>query len=451
MANILVLSASWPFPVQKGNQKYLVTILEMLKRHGHRVSYCAIQDNRLSQTNVDQITDYVDELFYIPAVVNPKISRDFYRSLKSFIRASNYRKTLFITILSSTVSVLSGTNQAISGSYVSRTYIGRFMVSLLSKKLSSISQALRSYGLQCQKITNLTATCSSKKISHVILNYAHHADLLKIVGKTKKMILTIDALSLIESKIKEHGGNTSGRELSVEYESYLLNQADVCIAIEESEQAYFQKILSSNTKVIVVKHKPSFTFYPPPRKNGRYRLRIGFIGANNPLNIQGIKDFLEYSWPLIIEKCPEAELIIAGPISKVIEHSGKSYVNTKFMGFLDSVGTFYECVSICINPVSLGTGMKIKSIEAICNGRPLVSFPEGLAGFDISRYAYFSQDSSVKYPYFRCSNYIHFAKAVIDLLLNDDLYYKAASLCADYVNTNMNDRVVYGDFLRELD
>jgi glycosyltransferase involved in cell wall biosynthesis len=54
----------------------------------------------------------------------------------------------------------------------------------------------------------------------------------------------------------------------------------------------------------------------------------------------------------------------------------------ELLGWLEDVDEFYRQLRVVVNPVLRGTGLKIKSVEALSHGRPLISTPIGLEGLE---------------------------------------------------------------------
>jgi glycosyltransferase involved in cell wall biosynthesis len=50
------------------------------------------------------------------------------------------------------------------------------------------------------------------------------------------------------------------------------------------------------------------------------------------------------------------------------------------LGWIPDLTLFYRDLRVIVNPVVRGTGLKIKSVEAMAHGRPLVAYPVGLEG-----------------------------------------------------------------------
>lgn len=110
----------------------------------------------------------------------------------------------------------------------------------------------------------------------------------------------------------------------------------------------------------------------PPRK------KILFLGSNNPSNIIGIETFVSKVFPTLRNSIPELELVIAGAISSRV----KDQEGIIKMGEMSSLEAIYDLSDIVINPLTIGTGLKIKSIEALGFSKALVSTSVGADGLE---------------------------------------------------------------------
>jgi len=156
-----------------------------------------------------------------------------------------------------------------------------------------------------------------------------------------------------------------------------LQRADTVLAIQEEEAEVFRQQLRGKTDVQVVGH-----FVEPKEvgANTGAERRIGYIGAYNPLNLQGLQWFLREVWPEVLAKCPEAELLVAGSICRWLEPSKA----VKLLGKVPDVSQFHADCLCTVNPMPQGTGLKIKTVESLACGRPVVATPpacEGLRSF----------------------------------------------------------------------
>lgn len=144
-------------------------------------------------------------------------------------------------------------------------------------------------------------------------------------------------------------------------------------ALQEQEAAYFQ-ILSPNSKVYNL--FGNFEYHPQPMI-GNHKLL--FLSGNNEFNQNGIKWFLNEVFPSIRKSIPDVELLVGGGICKVLPSLGK-IEGVSAMGYIDNPAEFYAKADVAINPVFQGTGLKIKTFEAISFDKVTLVHPHSMAG-----------------------------------------------------------------------
>lgn len=226
---------------------------------------------------------------------------------------------------------------------------------------------------------------SQNRFDLVICNYIYSLRVVKelknLMGKAKSMVITIDAASKLDEQAYDFDINSSFKACSKEMEKECLDYADYVVAISKTEQDYFKQI--GVTSEIILSE---YNAYDSLKKiavdeDNFYSQRLFFGASNNPLNQKGIHDFLMRCWPSIVTRVPGVELVIAGKISSYLTGNYKN-VTVKglvsYEEFLNLMGTS----AISINPVYIGTGLKIKTVEAISMGLPSVSFPTGIDGLE---------------------------------------------------------------------
>ena len=114
------------------------------------------------------------------------------------------------------------------------------------------------------------------------------------------------------------------------------------------------------------------------RFNSRRKVLFNSNLAYEP-NVEGLRFFKTYIHPLVLNAHADYELVITGgaPV-QVVNQDWPS--NFKFLGFLseeDFQAVTGEC-DVMINPVRAGAGVKIKVLDALTEGLPIVSFPQGI-------------------------------------------------------------------------
>jgi glycosyltransferase involved in cell wall biosynthesis len=101
----------------------------------------------------------------------------------------------------------------------------------------------------------------------------------------------------------------------------------------------------------------------------------GLIGtAGWPPTAAAIQVLLEDVWPRVHGLAPDASLVLAG---RGTERFG-------FGGEVDSARDFFQSLSVLLFPLPRGSGMKVKVLEALASGVPVVTTPAGAEGIEPS-------------------------------------------------------------------
>ncbi|HMO13139.1 MAG TPA: glycosyltransferase, partial [Pirellulaceae bacterium] len=247
----------------------------------------------------------------------------------------------------------------------------------------------------------------------ILVEYVVWAHLLEALHQAAIKIPTIvdthDVLHLRNLQFKQRN-QMHWLDITAEEEATELKKADLIIAIQEEEAVAFRQLVP-NVEVVVAGHvpyleKPIFanelgdsstpfiSSQAIPRDANQAscvardsKIRIGFIGSNNEANVDGIHWFIRECWPAILERasCP-VELLIGGPLKAILETRMQLHADShvRFLNKIDDVVGFYQLIDVVINPVRFGTGLKIKTVEAFCFGKPIVTTSHSATGLSDS-------------------------------------------------------------------
>ena len=100
---------------------------------------------------------------------------------------------------------------------------------------------------------------------------------------------------------------------------------------------------------------------------------IGFIGSQAKPNLHGLRECLGLLRGL--------GGVIAGPLSQAKEVGDLASSSLLNMGIVGDVADFYSQVEVVLSPIKFGAGLKIKVLEAIAHGRPILATEHSVAGF----------------------------------------------------------------------
>jgi polysaccharide biosynthesis protein PslH len=119
--------------------------------------------------------------------------------------------------------------------------------------------------------------------------------------------------------------------------------------------------------------------------NTNFSKDIYFIGSLDWLpNREGILWFLDKVWKRLHHKWPSLQLHIAGRNAPLNFLKNHSYENVIFHGEVESSGEFMQKFGIMIVPLFAGSGMRVKIIEAMAYGKPVISTSIGAEGIEVT-------------------------------------------------------------------
>lgn len=222
-------------------------------------------------------------------------------------------------------------------------------------------------------------------------------------------------------------------EISREEEVGALSGFDAVIAIQFSEEQLLRNMVK-DARVILVQHSVEVNSPQFPKRNFD-NFTVGYLAANNHTNCDSIVWFLDKVWPKCIEKDSKLFLHIGGSICRKLE--GRLDRNVKLLGYIDEVDCFYNNVDIVVNPVRSGGGLKIKNVESLAFGRPLITTIVGSDGFPCSDV----------FPFLIANTEIEFADNIIKLKDDESARNALSKRSIDYIEKNFSHDSVYKPLL----
>ncbi|MGV0835524.1 glycosyltransferase family 4 protein [Mycolicibacterium thermoresistibile] len=111
-----------------------------------------------------------------------------------------------------------------------------------------------------------------------------------------------------------------------------------------------------------------------------------FLGLLSlPHNDDGLRHFLRTAWPRVLRRMPDARLRIVGrhpqpELRAAIRRHGGGAVSLE--GYVPDLGALMARSAALVNPLRFGSGIKIKIIESLNQGLPVVSSRIGTEGID---------------------------------------------------------------------
>ncbi len=154
-----------------------------------------------------------------------------------------------------------------------------------------------------------------------------------------------------------------------------LDRADLVLAIQAAEQRHFEGL--TLTPVMTLGHLPADPRPPLPPRAADGWVTLGWIGSANPLNTRALRRFLDALPPADIA-AGGGEMILAGSGSVALGMAEAP--GLRLLGPLGDADALYAAADLIINPHEGGTGLKIKTVEALARGRPVIGTADAFAG-----------------------------------------------------------------------
>ena len=206
----------------------------------------------------------------------------------------------------------------------------------------------------------------------VIANYIFMSRILRLVRRDAiKAIQTHDVFSSLAEKVVGFGISHS-LAMTSEEEGEMLAPADLVLAVQPQEAEELRRI-ASGPKVLLVGIDMDIVSDAGTAE----RPVVLLIGSGNAMNVKGLHDFLRFSWPRVRSTVADAELRVVGSLGRAIPFGIEG---VRALGFLDDLAPAYADARVVINPAVAGTGIKIKTLEALAHLRPQVTWPSGVDG-----------------------------------------------------------------------
>lgn len=268
----------------------------------------------------------------------------------------------------------------------------------------------------------------------IVAEYIWTSRIFELADKTiLKMIDLHDLFSQKKKNVIKFGIRDDLAIDPVE-EVELINRGDVALAIQENEAALLYS-LHPKCEIITagIDYLTDFSTYSHAKKKS-----LLIVGSDNQINNFCVNEFLTDAWPAILEKEPECQMKIIGKVSNSVigEHQ-----NVELLSYVEDLSDYYREAALVINPVYAGTGLKIKSVEALGYGKVLVSWPEGVSGIHFD---------SAQPPFCVIHDWKSLVEQIVDLLRNDSKRtalektvreFAKTQLCDDYVYRQVGDRL----------
>ncbi|HBY93619.1 MAG TPA: hypothetical protein DEP84_06555 [Chloroflexi bacterium] len=221
----------------------------------------------------------------------------------------------------------------------------------------------------------------------------------------------------------------------------LVEQASLCTVPSYEEKQNLLDIAPTRARIEVVPHCLDLAYYtgafgvPEPRS-------LVFTGSfTYHANLDAARFFLEDIYPHIKARVTDASLKIVGSTDGVALDAWPKDATVTFTGLLRDVRPTIAQSWLSVAPLRVGSGTRLKIIESMALGTPVVSTSKGAEGLEVTHgeNILIADDPGL------------FARAVVDVLRDPALHARLSAGGRALVSAKYNAEVVGQQFARLLE
>lgn len=218
--------------------------------------------------------------------------------------------------------------------------------------------------------------------------------------------------------------NRNIRKLEIE----LINEADIVWGLSQKDIDELSEVATIKHSQIIPPYFP-WTEVKPKASLEQQTKKIMILGSMQWYpNVQGALHFIKDIFPKILEQDPSYQLLIVGqkPDQRLLDAQSDKIIVT---GRVPSVDPYVRDADLLVIPNRFGSGIKIKLLESIIKGLPVILYKENVDGYEKGGFNYpFVVDSSEQ-----------FVKSI--LMVNNDVALKQS-----FIEKHTKQFIIYRDF-----
>ena len=173
-----------------------------------------------------------------------------------------------------------------------------------------------------------------------------------------------------------------GRALE-RYERRMCPRFDVNVTMSEDDTSILRSIAPDAAFAVVPNGVDLDYFSPAAARGGRHIVFAGRMDQYS--NRDGMLHFLGTAWPLLLARYPDATIdIIGSNPPDALRRMAAVDSRIRVHGFVPDVRPYFDGATVALCPVRNGGGTRLKVLDALAQGMPLVSTSVGCEGLDVT-------------------------------------------------------------------
>ena len=265
-----------------------------------------------------------------------------------------------------------------------RSYDNKLTINKYPEKM------IRNFSVEARRyITAITLCKNNIDIIHLegyymFSNIANNIKIPVLLVEQNIEYFLVKQEMMLLSNIKYCERNKKEYILNKKYERMAWQRCDLCITLTKEDKLVINKYEKDVNCVLITNGIDNFPSKEEKKQDITKKMNkidyILYVGnfAYYP-NVDAAIYLIDHIFPYIKNKYPEMKLYFVGNESDKILSKYKND-DIFIMGTVDDVSPFYINARLCVFPLRIGGGIKVKVLEALALGRFVVTTPIGAQG-----------------------------------------------------------------------
>lgn len=364
-AKVIIISAVYPYPIDNGKKVVLAGILDYLSKRyeSENIKYLLIQGS--SQVKLNEAM--------------PHISCSVLQKPSSFEQLINVIKFSFIKRTKSIQEALLYSNKI-------QNYINKLIIDESPDLVLYDTVRLGQYNIEkpgkIRRILYMEDLFSVRYQKMLDAQEIYREIKINAIGNFARFLPSFTrnflSVSIIEKSLlkleKKLISKSECNQIKYFTANLLLNDSEASLLKEKTKERSIYTINPYICKKIAYK------------RNFRGLPEFVFLGSLNfPQNAVSIISFIKTQMNSIIERLPNVKLRIigTGASEELLELTRQYSENISVEGYIEDLNSVFKNCCAMIIPLLFGSGVKLKTLEALSYGLPIITTDFGIEGIPV--------------------------------------------------------------------